>query len=400
VSLSVGALLIGWTAVQIVIDHAFSWWHPVGVLCGAALIVLGLDPTRRPMALGVVGVTGGAVLVAIGVGFVPHVLERTALGIAAVALTVGGLVLVVDGSRRLLGGRRWSTQTGAGVLVGLLVAVTAWLVAPSIAATNVPPSELGARPLDRDLEAHDVVVTTTDGVRLEGWLLPSEHGAAVVLLHGAGSTRSDVLDQATVLHRHGYGVLMIDARGHGESGGRAMDFGWYGDLDIAAATGYLADEGEIDPARIGVIGMSMGGEEAIGAAATDPLIGAVVAEGATGRTAADKAWLSDEYGWRGTLQEQIEKAQYWVADYLTAAAPPTALRSAIAASDDTPFLLIAAGDVDDETAAATYMAAAAPDRVTVWTVDGASHTAGLDTAPDDWEDRVIGFLDRHLRGAE
>jgi pimeloyl-ACP methyl ester carboxylesterase len=315
-------------------------------------------------------------------------------------LTIGGLVLVVHGSRRLLGGRRWPTQTGGGVLVGLLVAVSAWLVAPSIAATNVPPSELGARPLDRGLEANDVVVTTTDGVSLAGWLLPAEHGAAVVLLHGAGSTRSDVLDQATVLHRHGYGVLMIDARGHGESGGRAMDFGWYGDLDIAAATGYLADEGEIDPARIGVVGMSMGGEEAIGAAATDPLIGAVVAEGATGRTATDKAWLSDEYGWRGALQEQIEKAQYWVADYLTAAAPPAALRSAIASSDGTPFLLVAAGDVEEETAAATYMASAAPDRVTVWTVDGASHTGGLDTAPDDWEDRVIGFLDRHLRGAE
>lgn len=179
-----------------------------------------------------------------------------------------------------------------------------------------------------------------------------------------------------------------------------MDFGWYGDLDIAAATRYLADQGEIDPAGIGVVGMSMGGEEAIGAAATEPLIGAVVAEGATGRTAADKAWLSDEYGWRGALQEQIEKAQYWVADYLTAAAPPTALRSAIAASDDTPFLLIAAGDVEEETAAATYMASAAPNRVSVWTVDGASHTGGLDTAPDDWEDRVIGFLDRHLRGAE
>jgi alpha-beta hydrolase superfamily lysophospholipase len=69
--------------------------------------------------------------------------------------------------------------------------------------------------------------------------VPSANGAAVVLLHGAGSTRSDVLDQAAVIAGAGLGVLMLDARGHGESGGRAMDFGWFGDEDIAAATTFL-----------------------------------------------------------------------------------------------------------------------------------------------------------------
>ena len=61
-----------------------------------------------------------------------------------------------------------------------------------------------------------------------------------MLLHGSGSTRSAVLDQAAVLAEGGYGVLLFDARGHGESGGRAMDFGWYGDADIAGALDYLA----------------------------------------------------------------------------------------------------------------------------------------------------------------
>ena len=55
---------------------------------------------------------------------------------------------------------------------------------------------------------------------LAGWYAPSRNGAAVVLLHGAGSTRSNVLDEAVVLAEHGYGVLMLDARGHGESAGR------------------------------------------------------------------------------------------------------------------------------------------------------------------------------------
>jgi hypothetical protein len=40
--------------------------------------------------------------------------------------------------------------------------------------------------------------------------------------------------------------------------------------------------------------MSMGGEEALGASTTNELIRAVVAEGATARSAADEAWFSNE----------------------------------------------------------------------------------------------------------
>lgn len=175
-----------------------------------------------------------------------------------------------------------------------------------------------------------------------------------------------------------------------------MDFGWYGDLDIAAGTAFLASRPEVDRSRIGVVGFSLGGEEAIGAAATDPLIRAVVAEGATARQSADKAWLSDVYGWRGTVQEQIERIQGCVTDYLTEASPPTTLRSAVAAASDTRFLLITAGNVDDEGHAAEFIGAAASERVTVWTVAGAEHTGGHDTQPDEWAQRVVDFLDEHL----
>ena len=63
----------------------------------------------------------------------------------------------------------------------------------------------------------------------------------------------------------GYGVLLLDARGHGDSGGRAMDLGWFGDLDVTAAVDHLAARDDVDPDRIGAVGMSMGGEEAGGA---------------------------------------------------------------------------------------------------------------------------------------
>ena len=106
--------------------------------------------------------------------------------------------------------------------------------------TDVRP-EIGATPASKGLIYEGLTVTTDDGVRLAGWYVASTNRAAVVLLHGAGSTRSDVLDEAAVLAGDEFGVLMIDARGHGDSGGQAMDFGWYGDAGIAAATRFLAD---------------------------------------------------------------------------------------------------------------------------------------------------------------
>ena len=87
-----------------------------------------------------------------------------------------------------------------------------------------------------------------------------------------------------------------------------MDFGWAGDVDVVAATDYLAGRDDVEDGRIGLVGMSIGGEEAIGAS------GAVTSErwspkARQHRSAVDESWLSDAYGVRGAVQEQLEKVQ-------------------------------------------------------------------------------------------
>ena len=170
---------------------------------------------------------------------------------------------------------------------------------------------------------------SADGERLAGWYLPSRNGAAVVLRHGAGSTTADVMQHARVLNDDGYGVLATDARGHGKSDGLGMDLGWYGELDTRAAVDFLAGRRDVEARRIGVVGLSMGGEEAIGAAGIDRRIRAVVAEGATGRTAADKAWLADEYGVFGVVQGVLDAGTYGLVDLLTPADPPPTLEESV-----------------------------------------------------------------------
>jgi dienelactone hydrolase len=387
-------------AVLVGLDGSSPWQVVRVVAVAAATTALALALRwLSPRASGRLAVVAGVPALAIAAGFAPHWAKGgpVPVQVAAAVLAAAGLGLTVGGTVAATRGRRWWRRAAAAAGVVVAAAVVSLVVGPAVTATNVPRPAIGATPSRAGLAYEDVRLRTADGVTLAAWYVPSANGAAVVLLHGAGSTRSDVLDQAAVIARAGFGVLMLDARGHGESGGRAMDFGWFGDADIAAATAFLEPRPDVERGRIGLVGLSMGGEQALGASATNDLVSAVVAEGATARSAADEVWLSDRYGLRGLLQEQLERAQDQVTDALTSASVPTSGRAAVAISGHTRYLLITAGTVPDEGHAAAYVASGAPDRVAIWTVAGAGHTGGLATAPDEWATRVVGFLRDALR---
>lgn len=375
-------------------------WQVVRVGLVTALTVAAVRFERRALtrARGRLAVAVGILAVVVGLGLAPHLAKGGAVPVrvAAVLLLAGGLVLLIGGTVVVLHGQRWYRATASVVGVVMVTAIVALVVGPAVAATNVPRPELGATPADVGLGFETRAIPTTDGVTLAGWYLPTTDGAAVVLLHGAGSTRSDVLDEAVVLADAGFGVLLVDARGHGESGGRAMDFGWYGEEDVTAAVDVLAGMPGVDPGRLGVVGLSMGGEQALGASGVDRRVRAVVAEGATARSASDEAWLSERYGLRGWFQEQLEWVQDRVTDALTDAPLPGSSRAAVERADQTRYLLVTAGDVPEEAYAADHVAAGAPDRVEVWTVPGAAHVGGLSTAPEEWSDRVTTFLNAVL----
>ena len=341
--------------------------------------------------LGTVGAAAGG---AVGLRFLTKA-GLTVPTVAGLLAMLAGLGLLATAGMMLFRhARRWWKLLAVPVAAAVLL--LGHIIVPAVVATNVPPIALGAAtPAQRGLPYSDVTIRTGDDVRLSGWYVPARNRSAVVLLHGSGSTRTETLGQAAVLARHGYGVLLLDARGHGDSGGRGMDFGWYGDADIAAAVTYLQQRPDVDPRRVGAVGLSMGGEEAVGAAASDPRIRAVVAEGVEARTAADKsAWLPG--GVAGTLQRGADAVSYWLTDLLTGAGPPISLRAAAAAAAPRPILLIAAGNSPDEARAAAAIRAAAPATVAVWVVPGAGHTGGLAARPAQWAARVTDFLEHAL----
>lgn len=343
--------------------------------CLAGLFVTGLGTGVAVRYLAKTGFTGTSVL---------GVLVLAA-GIAL--LTVAWIVF-------WRAGRRWQRLWFVPVVVVGLLAM--FSVAQGAMLAYGPRTSLGPlTPAGRGLAYTDVTFRTSDGVQLSGWYIRSTNDAAIVTVPGAGSNRTATLGQAAVLARRGYGVLMLDPRGQGRSGGHAMDAGWYGDRDLSAAVTFLQHQPDVDPTRIGVLGLSMGGEQAIGAAPADPAIRAVVAEGATNRTAADKAGFLPG-GLAGAIQRGLDRLTYGTTALLSPAPEPGTLHSAIRRATSTSFLLIAGGRAVDEDEAIAYLRTAAPDRVQSWTVPDATHTHALSTSPQEWTTRVTAFFDRAL----
>ena len=83
-----------------------------------------------------------------------------------------------------------------------------------------------------------------------------------------------------MLVRHGYGVLLYDRRGEGHSEGDPNSWGWDFDKDIRAGVEFLQHRADVDPTRIGGLGLSVGGEMLLDTAAETKELAAIVSEGA------------------------------------------------------------------------------------------------------------------------
>ena len=120
----------------------------------------------------------------------------------------------------------------------------------------------------------------SEGVELVGdlRLAEADHRQPAVVLTGpfTGVKEQVVGTYAELLTAAGLATLAFDHRGFGESGGHRQHEDSQGKLaDLRAAVGVLADRAEVDPARIGMVGICLGGGYAVRAAATDPRIRAV-----------------------------------------------------------------------------------------------------------------------------
>ncbi len=136
-----------------------------------------------------------------------------------------------------------------------------WAIEHALQTTYTPPLPAGA-------EA--VGLTTADGLALAAYYYASSQPSApgVLLLHQRGGRKENWTSFAQLLQKRGYAVLAVDFRGHGQSKGVVN---WFGtDQDVAAAYDFLAGQPGVNPSQIALVGASIGTQEAITFAETNP----------------------------------------------------------------------------------------------------------------------------------
>jgi pimeloyl-ACP methyl ester carboxylesterase len=307
--------------------------------------------------------------------------------VAGAVLTIAGGTMLVrsvhDWWRRLV-----FAPIGVVVVVFAVFPVTLGVAASNIA--RVPTSDTET-PADRGIAYEDVSFQTEGGRTLRAWFIASQNGATVITAHGAGNNRSTVMDEAEMLVRHGYGVLMVDFEGFGDSEGRGNAFGWTGARSVHAATAYLATRDDVDPARIGGLGLSMGGEVLLQAAGESTALRAIVVEGATARTAEDMGEL-ESIGEFGYVLHTVVGATMRVISGEDTPPPLMKMVPRIAPRD----VLLIGSQVADELDLMSRYKELGGESFDIWFIPEAKHIGGFDLHPEEYEQRVIAFFDEAL----
>ncbi len=375
--------------------------HLPGGLAQLALLGLAAAAYRRGRA----GLQGTIALV---VGLLALVIGAASAGYETV--TVGpsgddftGLVVLPSGlaligvatvtlwrSRKLNDRRRWRYARRA--LIGVTAAAVAYAtvlplgfsyINTHLMRQYVPAPNLGA--------AHEnVSFRTSDGLRLQGWYVPSKNGAAVIVFPGRRGTQA----HTRMLVRHGYGVLVFDRRGEGTSQGDSNLLGWGGDEDILGAIDFLKGRPDVDPGRIGGIGLSVGGELMLEAAAETKELHAVVSEGAGTRQFSEQ--MQEFHG----LERALTAPQFLVVTAGTAlfssTAPPPNLTDIAPNITDPLFVIWAPNGGNREHMSKRYYTLARSHSKQIWAMPTAQHVGGILDQPEEYERRVVGFFDRAL----
>ncbi len=232
-----------------------------------------------------------------------------------------------------------------------------------------------------------MTLRTADGVQLQAWYIPSRNGAAVVTYPREWTTA-----HAKMLAEQGYGVLLLDMRGYGESQGDPNALGWGCARDIDAGVAYLHTRPDVGAGRVGGLGLSVGGEQMVEAAAANPALQAVVAEGAGERSVRESVIR----GPRGCFAVPMMAVETAATAVFSGQPVPPALDDL--AGDIAPralFLIYAENGGGGEELTPDYFAATAEPK-SLWMIPGGKHTAGITERPQEYATRVGEFFAQTL----
>jgi dipeptidyl aminopeptidase/acylaminoacyl peptidase len=256
-------------------------------------------------------------------------------------------------------------------------------------------------------EFSDVAIRASDGVTLRAWSIRPVHGNgdAVILLHGVSDDRMGMLGYAGMLLRHGYAVLLPDARAQGESGGALATYGVKEAGDVRSWFDWV--EKNDAPRCVDGLGNSMGAAILLESLKTTPGFCAVVAEGPfasfreasyirMGQWSKTRPWFGRTVLWPAVETGFLYARLRYGVD-LEQDSPADAV-----AGSKVPVLLIH-GKKDDNLPAynserIVAESSARIPAVVLWEPANARHTGAIGSEPREYERRVVGWFEGHDPG--
>lgn len=229
-----------------------------------------------------------------------------------------------------------------------------------------------------------------------GWFIPGESQATIILLHGFGCRRQEMLDHAQVLHQAGYSTLLFDFYGQGDSDGDAVTLGFREQQDLHAAIDYLKSRDDVDSSNIGVLGISMGASVAIMGAAQSPDIKAVIAD-----SPFESAQQAIEEGFTrviGLPAFPFAPITLQIIEWRLGVSPEQVVpREYVAVISPRPLLIIhGLADTEVSPANSEILFALAGEPRELWLVPGIDHARGMQDRREEYSERIVGFFDRYL----
>ena len=241
------------------------------------------------------------------------------------------------------------------------------------------------------------------GIDISGWWIRADDPAApaVVVVHGHTACKRDhdVLLPAGMLHRHGFSVLLIDMRDHGDSSDEDGRYagGTEEYRDVLGAWDWLRSEQGVSAERIGLLGISLGAAAVLIATGEEPGVAAAWEDSSYADiSVAIQAELARN-GYPGMLEVGgVTMARLISGDDLRSRSPLEAVRKMSGRA-----LYITHGQADERLSvgygrALGKEAEAAKVDVTTWIVPGAGHTKAMCLVPDEYEARLSGFFESVL----
>jgi uncharacterized protein len=253
---------------------------------------------------------------------------------------------------------------------------------------------------NHDSELAEVAISARDGAILSAWSIrPRDgNGRAVILLHGLSDNRLGMIGYAELLVRHGFSVLMPDARAHGSSGGQLATYGLLESDDIRRWFDWL--QLNQHPGCIFGFAESMGAAQLLESLQTEPHFCAVAAESpfSTFREIAyDRVGQFFHTGpWLGrTVLRPVVEIAFGYSRWKYKMNFEQVSPERIVAETKVPVLLIHGRDDRNIPIRHSRRIAADNLALVLWEVPDTDHCGAISTAPQEFEQRLIHWFDGH-----